>query len=631
MIKIGLVVPHSNFIENALGIFDDHNNADTIYNEEEYVMEEIIVSMEQLRQINICVDVIITRGLYAQILKKYQKDTPIIELSLKATDLIQTLSECKKKYGNCKVGIIAAKNMIAGAENIPNLIDLPSKMYIIEQLGSEEELINQAVMEKCEVIIGGLTTCRLAHKMGLKNVLIKTCKESLWQCITEAKRAAQISINEQEKSKLINIILNSSKEGILSINVHNRIDIFNKGAEKILKISNSKLKELGLQDAPFPIELKKIFLDEKEYSNEIVKYNNSMLSINKTFIKVNDSIVSTVITLQEMSNIQDIEFKMRKKIYSRAHIAKYTFDNIAGSSDIIKMTIEKAKKFSLTNSNILLIGKSGTGKEIFAQSIHNHSLRKEGPFVAVNCAAIPESLLESELFGYVGGAFTDARKSGKYGFFELAHKGTIFLDEIGEIPMALQSKLLRVLQEHEITRIGDDKVTPIDIRIIAATNKNLEELVCAGKFREDLLYRIDVLRLNIPTLNERREDIPELIDMFLKNNFNGIRITKQAKNIMSKHDWHGNIRQLFNICERLAVLSTTGTITTADVENELNISAPQKKHTLYLENNNLSYDDKEKALILDALAASKYNRTAAAKLLNIDRSTLWRKMKQYNI
>lgn len=628
LIRISIVVPYKNFIENAFDVFHQHNGSDVIYNELEYTLEEVVVSIEELRQVNICSDVIIARGLYAQTLKQYQNNTPIIELSLKPIDLLSTLKKCKEEFGNCKIGVIAAHNMLAGADDLSNLIDLRTKIYAIDNPGNENCLIEAAVSEGCSVVVGGLTSCRLAHKLGLKYMLIKTCRESLWQCITEAKRAAQISINEQEKSNLINIILNSSGEGILSVDMHKRIGVFNKSAEKILKVSNTNLKKLGIQDAPFTAELKKIILDDLEYSNKVINYNSSMLSVNKTIITINGSAISTVITFQEMSKIQDIEIEMRKKIHSRKHVAKATFEGIVGTSEAIIKTIEKAKKFSLTNSNILIMGESGTGKEMFAQSIHNYSLRKNGPFVAINCGAIPENLLESELFGYVGGAFTDAKKNGKPGYFELAHRGSLFLDEIGEIPMSLQSKLLRVLQEHEITKIGDDKITPVDVRIIAATNKNLKKLVIEGKFRQDLLYRIDVLQINIPALNGRREDIPMLIDMFLASNFSSMKITETAKKIMQQYEWRGNIRELFNICERLAVLNSTGTISSDDVKSELtdaNIKEINKPAAC------LYKDVKEKGELIQALQSAKYNRTEAAKILGINRSTLWRKMKQYNL
>ena len=206
---------------------------------------------------------------------------------------------------------------------------------------------------------------------------------------------------------------------------------------------------------------------------------------------------------------------VRTNLMKRGHTSKYDFSNIIGKSKKITETKEIARKLARSNSTLLLIGESGTGKELFAHAIHKASNKQHGPFVAVNFAALPENLLESELFGYEEGAFTGARKGGHAGLFEQAHKGTIFLDEIGDASMKIQARLLRVLQEKEVLRIGGTKIIPIDVRIIAATNKNLEDLVSAGKFREDLFYRLKVLPIRIPPLRERKEDIPLLIEKML--------------------------------------------------------------------------------------------------------------------
>lgn len=233
-----------------------------------------------------------------------------------------------------------------------------------------------------------------------------------------------------------------------------------------------------------------------------------------------------MVAFQDVTRIQEMEGKFYRKIHLRGHVAKYTFDDILFQSSEIKRTIETAQRYSEVDSNILIIGETGTGKEIFAQSIHNHSNRKNNPFVAINCAALPENLLESELFGYAEGAFTGAMKGGKQGFFELAHRGTIFLDEIGEISPKMQSRSLRVLQEREIMRIGDDKVIPVDVRILSATNKDLMQMVKSNDFREDLYYRLSVLDLVLPPLRERREDIPLLVNAFIQK---GLSDQKQIK------------------------------------------------------------------------------------------------------
>lgn len=290
----------------------------------------------------------------------------------------------------------------------------------------------------------------------------------------------------------------------------------------------------------------------------------------------------------------------------------------------------------------MVIGNTGTGKELFAQSIHNYSSRKNGPFVAVNCAAIPEKLMESEFFDYAGGAFTGASKEGKIGFFELAHEGTIFLDEISELPLNLQGKLLRVIQESEVMRIGHDKVIPINIRIICATNKDLKLLVNEGKFREDLYYRLCVLQLHLPSLRERELDILLLANHFIiqyastfsKNN---LLLSPEAQKLFLSYSWDGNIRELRNICEQLVVLNETGMISGQEVSAILPIKVNEEIEEPCISelplSKNPSSDRKqyEKNLIINTLKECAYNKTKAASLLSMSRSTLWRKLKEYNI
>ena len=224
-----------------------------------------------------------------------------------------------------------------------------------------------------------------------------------------------------------------------------------------------------------------------------------------------------VATFQPIGAIQASEQKIRLTSHKRGLIAKNTLADIAGESDPIVQAKEQAKLYAQSDSTVIIVGETGTGKEIFAQAIHNASPRARGPFVAINCAALPENLLESELFGYEGGAFTGARKEGKPGLFELAHGGTIFLDEIGEMSLAVQARLLRILEEREVMRLGGDRVIPVDVRVIAATNKDLFHKVTQKSFRQDLFYRLCVLQLRLPPLRERLEDIPHLLERFFKS------------------------------------------------------------------------------------------------------------------
>jgi len=296
---------------------------------------------------------------------------------------------------------------------------------------------------------------------------------------------------------------------------------------------------------------------------QIVDINGNTFLTNSIPITVKDKIKGAVAIFTDIESIQKNEINVRKHLNKKGFVAKYKFSDILGNSDAILQTKELAESYAKTDFTVLITGESGVGKELFAQSIHNSSLRKTGPFVAINCSALNSNLLESELFGYERGSFTGARSEGKPGLFELAHNGTIFLDEIAEIPIEIQVKLLRVLQEKEIIRIGGEEIIPVDVRVIAATNKNLLKLVNEGHFREDLYYRLNVLSLEIPPLRERKEDIPVLIRYFCNELCQkykiSFEISSRELDYLFDYSWPGNIRELRNFIHRLFALYLNST------------------------------------------------------------------------
>ena len=307
---------------------------------------------------------------------------------------------------------------------------------------------------------------------------------------------------------------------------------------------------------------------------------------------------------------------------------KYSFESIVGSSQQIKSAIELAKRVAPTEATVLLLGETGTGKEVFAQAIHNASSKATKSFVALNCAAFSKELLESELFGHTAGAFTGAIRDKK-GLIEEANNGTLFLDEMGEMPIDLQSKLLRVLETNEFIKVGDTKSTKVNVRIIAATNRDLQEEVKEGKFREDLYYRLNVFTIELPSLRERKEDIVLLADYYAKffaakTNRKIKGITRDALKLLEAHSWKGNIRELKNIIERAVILEDSDYLTTSvlpfDIQNNTEMAA-----------NSFDLSVMEKQHIQKVLAFANGNKTEAARLLNIGLTTLYRKMDEYGI
>jgi Nif-specific regulatory protein len=352
-------------------------------------------------------------------------------------------------------------------------------------------------------------------------------------------------------------------------------------------------------------------------------------------LKIIASLIAQSVKLHSEVVREREAFLLEKENLKQQLKGKYRVENIIGQSDSMQEVFESVHRVAPSKANVLLRGESGTGKELVAKAIHFMSPRAKGPFVKFNCASIPEGLLESELFGHEKGAFTGAMAMRK-GRFELADKGTIFLDEIGDLPLTLQPKILRVLQEKEFERVGGEKTIKVDVRLIAATSRNLEELVAAGRFREDLYYRLNVVPVSLPPLRERRVDIPVLVEHFLEkyNEENGksVRVSPEALDVFMNYEWPGNVRELENTVERLVVMSATKTIALAEVPLNIRSQSDRTKYGIPSKSALPSaIAEIEKANILDALKNSGWVQARAARLLGITPRQIGYKMKRYGI
>ena len=331
-------------------------------------------------------------------------------------------------------------------------------------------------------------------------------------------------------------------------------------------------------------------------------------------------------------NLLEKEVKYYKRGLDTMLSATYTFDSIVGKDARIREAKRVAEKYARTDAAVLIVGATGTGKELFAHAVHLASKRKKGPFVCVNCAAIPKDLLESELFGYETGAFTGARQKGKTGKIELAHKGTLFLDEIGDIPVAAQSKLLRVLETRHIEKLGGLKTVEVDFRLVAATNRDLRAMMDRNEFREDLFYRLNTMIVEIPTLSERTDDIPGLVNHFLSSK-PGIRVSKAAITALRNYPWPGNVRELKNVVERAVSLADGDLIDLEHLPHEVRTSKskcrqPQQAAFKPLSEELACY---EKEILVEALNLNRGNMAKTARLLGVSRSTLYEKCKAHGI
>ena len=391
------------------------------------------------------------------------------------------------------------------------------------------------------------------------NILSASYLSDIIHLIRVNKESAKIS---QSLTNKLHTIINTVHDGIIAVDETKRISVINPIAEQLLSLHSTQTINKSIDDILAANVKKAIVKAAKNQQEAFVDYNNKQLVINSAIIFDNDLPAGSVYTFKDVSEIQRLEKELTRKTGKGLHLAHYTLEQIMGNSPQIRSTIKTAYQMANSDSPILIQGESGTGKELLAQGIHNASPRKNGPFIAVNFAALTESLIESELFGYEEGSFTGARKGGATGLFEKAHKGTIFLDEIGDSPLTSQVNILRVLQEKQIRRIGSSRSIPIDVRVISATNQDVKSLIASGLFRKDLYYRLNVLPLTLPALRERGDDIFSLAAHFYES-FQEILKAPLApdnyfqfiKPYLLAYTWPGNIRELRNVVEYLMNIS----------------------------------------------------------------------------
>ncbi|MHA2961370.1 sigma-54-dependent Fis family transcriptional regulator [Priestia megaterium] len=538
---------------------------------------------------------------------------------LTTSELIRSLTECHSL--NTKV-----------EEVMKPSINSVSPYDSIDTAWKVEEGILPVIDEK-EKLVGVLTKMDILHSYSF---YLKHLQENLYAVET------------------LDAVLESAYEGIVIVDTGGIIKEFNAAYCRFL---GKKREEAIGKHVTEIIENTRVHIvsetgtDERGYVQRI---QGQDMIVHRIPIRKEGKIVGAIGMLifegvSELYNILGRMQELSRKV-TEAHLPNHEpiennnhFDQIIGESSAIQTVKEIARKAAKTPSTVLITGESGTGKELFAKAIHYSSPFSEGPFVSINCAAIPEQLLEAELFGYEEGAFTGARKGGKPGKFEQAHKGTLFLDEIGDMPLLMQAKILRVLQDREVERVGGMKSQHVDVRIIAATNKRLEDLVKKGEFREDLYYRLNIIRLSIPPLIERKEDIRILLIHHLKNFCEKFGIIKksfsfEAMRYLQEYQWPGNIRELVNTVEMLVSLVENQEITEKDLPAHF-----RKKDTSSFTTEKTSDTNKllkkvredilssEKDTILKALADVNGNKAAAARILGIQRSTLYIKLKKYGL
>ena len=494
-----------------------------------------------------------------------------------------------------------------------------------------QDIVHLLFEKEFEVVVGGPTSVFLCKQSGMNSLQVTFGRETIVAALNRAKQVLSLIRKDREEKQWLKTIIDMFRDGIVATNHDGEVTMCNPRTLDLLNLSEQNVIGKKIDQIADDPTWKEVYEQGIKQTDLLIEYKKKKLFSTRQPIIENGRVIGSVGTLQDVNTIQKMEHKYRST-QTLGLIGRYRFGNVIGKSAVIKEAIEQAKAYAEFDSTVLIEGETGTGKEIFAQSIHNASIRKSGPFVAINCATLSESLLESELFGYEEGAFTGAKRGGKIGLFELAHKGTIFLDEINQIPLQLQAKVLRVIQEKVVLRLGGERVIPVDVRIIAATNENLKKKIKAGQFRDDLYYRINVLNLQLPPLRKHKEDISLLIDHYIQLFVSAHGPVKYSVedflNFALKYNWPGNVRELANYVERYAVLSQKTNVVHPLRFHELDMEEEDHKTesnetSMTLEIDKLS--NMERQIIIYVIDKCGGNKQKAASLLGVSRSTVWNK------
>ncbi|WP_197029278.1 sigma 54-interacting transcriptional regulator [Alicyclobacillus macrosporangiidus] len=593
--------------------------------------------------------VFVSRGGTANYLRKWS-GRPVIEIPVTPYDVLYAISQTAR-LGYRRIGIVGPANLIVESEHFVHLTDLCLRFETCDDVTKLPQVV-RSIVERTEVdaIVGDRVATQLASQLGLYGQLLESGESSLRIALDSAVNVLNAQRDQQVKLEETRFILNVIQESVIATDRNGRITMLNSAAEHVIGRSKEDILGTMISESITDNSFQQIMSSGTVTENALVRIRDKQVVLNHLPIFIDGTYEGSVGIFQEVQHIQNTELSIRKKLYQRGFLAKNSFSDIVTHSPRMRKMIEWASLIARSDGTVLIHGETGTGKELFAQSIHNASSRRQGPFVSVNCAAVDGDLLNSELFGYEEGAFTGAARGGRMGLFEMAHGGTIFLDEISETSLAFQAKLLRVIQEREIRRVGGTRIIPVDVRIICATNRDLVRQVQIGQFREDLLYRLNVLEIHLPPLRERQEDIIPLAISFLRmemrrQNRELVWENEQVFTPLKSYRWPGNVRELQNFAHRLVVCCPTNRVTQDIVEQFLTWNEADRAPTVSFVCNTPqpspldehstsisvpisdSWDEMEAALWEGLLRAFGGDKEKLCQVYHISRSTLWRKLK----
>jgi len=589
---------------------------------------DVALSIARERMKAGAVDVFISAGANGAILRK-NLDAPVAIIQLDGFSLLQALLKARGK--STRVGVVMYGRTIPELEDVKDILKLEVAQYAYETTEDARRCCERLKQDGFKVIVGSSVVVETAEAQGLHGMLAYS-PNGIRRGFDDAIELARVARLESGRYQQLNSVLGNLQEAVLAVDRRHTVIAMNARMRQLLNESGPLLGK-PLDAVASELSLVQTMETGAEERSVVLRFARRDWVANRTPIREHGEIVGAAVTLYDPQIIAEADTSLRIQQRKRQVAARYSFDDLVGDSPSFLRAAHTARRFARTDLTVLIIGESGVGKELFAQAIHNASARAGQPFIALNCAAFPEALLESELFGYEEGAFTGSRRGGKRGLFEAAHTGTLFLDEIGDMPLSLQTRLLRVLQEREITRVGGVATIPVDVRVIAATHQPLQEMIAERRFRQDLYYRINTLRLALPALRERPMDIVPLAQTLVGRSLRRLGSAldpgpalEPLLPYLAAYSWPGNIRELENIADRIAVYLLQFDDPASIEYDGLREDCPE----LYLPEK-LGMDDDADHLrrrVEAELRRNKGNRTAAAQKLGVSRSTLWRWMKE---
>ncbi len=598
------------------------------------VFEEALHTARELMDSGEEVDVFLAAGWNAAYLRDHAR-VPVVLVTPTAHDILLALTEaCRSSR---QVAVVSFRELLAGVEAFAQARGVQIEQRPYHTLEDVRAAVADLAARGCEVVVGSGPVCDVAERAGLRTILLYS-RDSVRGAIAQAVEVARAVRDEASLRARLGSMLDHLTEAVVAVDLQERIQSLNPAMERILGAAAGELlgKRLGAL-AP-DLTLARVLETGSAELDGVQRFGNRTLVVNRIPLRERGTQTGAMLTCQDSSTVQRLDRNLRSQYRQRRFVARHLLSSIVGASGPVQRLRALAETYARTDATVLITGESGTGKELVAQGIHNASIRRDHPFVAVNCAAFPESLLESELFGYDEGAFTGTRRGGRPGLFEAAHTGTVFLDEIGDMTLSLQTRLLRVLQERQVVRLGSNDPTPVDVRVIAATNKDLKRAIADREFREDLYYRLNILHLHLPPLRERADDLTALASDLLQRAL--LRHDAPAAHApalalllprIASYRWPGNVRELENVVERVAVLFAAGA-DRAPGEEALRATVPELFEEREREPEaeaNLpgARRAQERELIQRALQEAGGNQSEAARRLGIGRATLWRKLR----